>query len=188
MGKTMNLQLPSLAAKERTRSQMIQEVSTGGPLSTTRPRAERRIAVRLPITVRGRDVAGVTFEEVTSSENLCRGGAAFKTKFDVAVGMDLDISSRSRKPARAAELKETTSPPMAASSTSATPKPANALSASNSPTTASAASSSPNPPSKSRSSLFVPAGASRRLSFACAFACPRFRRQAQRRKQWKKLA
>src|ERR1700722_231629 len=72
--------------------EMIQEVSTGGTLSTTRPRAERRIAVRLPITVRGRDTAGVTFEEVTSSENLCRGGAAFKTRFDVAVGMDLDIS------------------------------------------------------------------------------------------------
>jgi|HubBroStandDraft_4_1064222.scaffolds.fasta_scaffold347553_2 hypothetical protein len=72
--------------------EMIQEVSTGGTLSTTRPRAERRIAVRLPITVRGRDASGVTFEEVTSSENLCRGGAAFKTRFDVAVGMDLDIS------------------------------------------------------------------------------------------------
>jgi PilZ domain len=71
---------------------MIQELSTGGTLSTTKPRAERRIAVRLPITVRGRDAAGVTFEEVTSSENLCRGGAAFKTRFDVAVGMDLDIS------------------------------------------------------------------------------------------------
>jgi PilZ domain len=72
--------------------EMIQEVSTGGRLSTTRPRAERRIAVRLPITVRGRDISGVTFEETTSSENLCRGGAAFKTRAEVAVGMDLDIS------------------------------------------------------------------------------------------------
>ena len=35
--------------------------------------------------------SGVTFEETTSSENLCRGGAAFRTRFDVAVGMDLDI-------------------------------------------------------------------------------------------------
>jgi hypothetical protein len=70
---------------------MIQEMSTGGQLPTTRPRAERRIAVRLPITVRGRDANGVTFEETTSSENLCRGGAAFHTRFDVAVGMDLDI-------------------------------------------------------------------------------------------------
>ena len=70
---------------------MIQEVSTGANLSTMRPRAERRIAVRLPITVRGRDTSGVTFEEVTSSENLCRGGAAFRTRHDVAVGTDLDI-------------------------------------------------------------------------------------------------
>jgi hypothetical protein len=70
---------------------MIQEVSTGSNLSTTKPRAERRIAVRLPITVRGVDASGITFEETTSSENLCRGGAAFRTRFDVAVGSDLDI-------------------------------------------------------------------------------------------------
>jgi PilZ domain len=60
--------------------------------STERPRAERRIAVRLPLTVRGRDSRGVTFVEETSSENLCRGGAAFVTRFDVAVGSDLEIS------------------------------------------------------------------------------------------------
>jgi hypothetical protein len=59
--------------------------------STERPRAERRISVRLPLTVRGRDARGVTFEEETSSENLCRNGAAFVTRFDVAVGSDLEI-------------------------------------------------------------------------------------------------
>src|SRR5262249_55209061 len=58
---------------------------------TGRPRAERRIAVRLPLTVRGRDCRGVSFVEETSSENLCRGGAAFVTRFDVAVGSDLEI-------------------------------------------------------------------------------------------------
>jgi hypothetical protein len=47
--------------------------------------------VRLPLTVRGRDSRGVTFEEETSSENLCRGGAAFLTRFDVAIGSDLEI-------------------------------------------------------------------------------------------------
>jgi hypothetical protein len=67
---------------------MIQEVSSP---SSSRPRAERRIAVRLPLTVRGRDSAGVNFEEETSSENLCRGGAAFVTRFDVAIGSDLEI-------------------------------------------------------------------------------------------------
>jgi hypothetical protein len=41
--------------------------------------------------VRGRDSRGVSFEEETSSENLCRSGAAFMTRFDVAIGSDLEI-------------------------------------------------------------------------------------------------
>jgi hypothetical protein len=63
------------------------------PVSTSvsRPRSERRIAVRLPMHVRGRDSRGILFEEETSSENLCRSGAAFLTRFDVAVGSDLEI-------------------------------------------------------------------------------------------------
>src|SRR5271163_686857 len=59
--------------------------------SPSKQRSERRIAVRLPLKVRGRDRRGVTFEEDTSSENLCRGGAAFVTRFDVAIGSDLEI-------------------------------------------------------------------------------------------------
>jgi hypothetical protein len=42
--------------------------------------------------VRGRDSRGLLFEEETSSENLCRSGAAFVTRFDVALGSDLEIS------------------------------------------------------------------------------------------------
>jgi hypothetical protein len=63
------------------------------PVSTSasRQRSERRISVRLPMRVRGRDSRGVTFEEETSSENLCRSGAAFLTRFDVAIGSDLEI-------------------------------------------------------------------------------------------------
>jgi len=63
------------------------------PLSTTvsRQRSERRIAVRLPLKVRGRDARGLAFEEDTASENLCRNGAAFVTRFDVAIGSDLEI-------------------------------------------------------------------------------------------------
>ncbi len=63
------------------------------PVSTSvsRPRSERRISVRLPMRVRGRDSHGIVFEEETSSENLCRSGAAFLTRFDVAVGSDLEI-------------------------------------------------------------------------------------------------
>jgi hypothetical protein len=59
------------------------------PLS--KQRSERRIAVRLPLMVRGRDRRGMVFEEETSSENLCRNGAAFVTRFDVAIGSDLEI-------------------------------------------------------------------------------------------------
>jgi hypothetical protein len=63
------------------------------PVSTSvsRQRSERRIAVHLPLMVRGRDKRGVLFEEETSSENLCRNGAAFMTRFDVAIGSDLEI-------------------------------------------------------------------------------------------------
>jgi hypothetical protein len=57
----------------------------------SKPRSERRMAVRLPLKVRGRDTRGVIFEEETSSENLCRSGAAFLTRFDVAIGCDLEI-------------------------------------------------------------------------------------------------
>lgn len=60
-------------------------------LSVSRQRTERRISVRLPLQVRGRDSRGVIFEEETSSENLCRNGAAFVTRFDVAIGTDLEI-------------------------------------------------------------------------------------------------
>jgi PilZ domain len=70
---------------------MIQAGTSSNSSPAERPRAERRIAVRLPLTVRGRDSRGVTFVEETSSENLCRGGAAFLTRFDVAVGSDLEI-------------------------------------------------------------------------------------------------
>ncbi len=63
------------------------------PVSTSvaRQRLERRIAVHLPMRVRGKDSRGVVFEEDTSSENLCRSGAAFLTRFDVAIGSNLEI-------------------------------------------------------------------------------------------------
>jgi len=59
--------------------------------SPAKQRSERRIAVRLPLKVRGRDRRGFNFEEDTASENLCRSGAAFVTRFDVAIGSDLEI-------------------------------------------------------------------------------------------------
>jgi len=80
------------------------------PVSTSvsRQRSERRISVHLPLRVRGRDKRGVLFEEETSSENLCRNGAAFLTRFDVAIGSDLEIRiplsyNASRRTARFAD-------------------------------------------------------------------------------------
>ena len=60
-------------------------------LSSSKQRSERRIAVRLPLKVSGRDSRGVTFEEETASENLCRNGAAFVTRLDLPIGSDLEI-------------------------------------------------------------------------------------------------
>jgi hypothetical protein len=59
--------------------------------TVAKQRSERRIAVRLPLQVKGRDRSGMTFEEDTSSENLCRNGAAFRTRFDLAIGSDVEI-------------------------------------------------------------------------------------------------
>jgi hypothetical protein len=57
----------------------------------SRQRSERRIAVRLPVQVRGRDRRGLAFEETTSSQNLCRGGAAFTIHCEVDPGAELQI-------------------------------------------------------------------------------------------------
>src|SRR6267378_6134497 len=93
------------SASSRAEPLRPREMSTAqrSPESRTRPmvplasttvskqRSERRIAVRLPLKVSGRDTHGFAFEEDTSSENLCRNGAAFVTRFDVAIGSDLEI-------------------------------------------------------------------------------------------------
>jgi hypothetical protein len=59
--------------------------------SLIRKRSERRIEVHLPVRVRGLDARGFSFEEDTASENLCRSGIAFRTRFDVAIGSNLEI-------------------------------------------------------------------------------------------------
>ncbi len=61
----------------------------GSPVS--RQRTERRISVHLPMTIRGRDRRGLLFEESTSSENLCRSGAAFRTRFELMPGTNVEI-------------------------------------------------------------------------------------------------
>ena len=54
-------------------------------------RRERRVPVHLPIVVRGKDLAGFPFEEHTSCENVCRGGAAFATRYPLERGVQLEI-------------------------------------------------------------------------------------------------
>jgi len=51
------------------------------------------------LRVRGRDARGFSFEEETASENLCRSGAAFRTRFDVAIGSHLEIRIPTHGPA-----------------------------------------------------------------------------------------
>ena len=55
-------------------------------------RRERRVPVHLPMLIRGTDRAGAWVEERTSSENLCRGGAAFATRYAVSLGTRIEIS------------------------------------------------------------------------------------------------
>lgn len=57
-------------------------------------RRERRVAVQLPIVVRGTDRTGRSFEEQTSSENVCRGGTAFATRYPLESGIELEIRIR----------------------------------------------------------------------------------------------
>ncbi len=54
-------------------------------------RRERRVPVHLPMLVRGTDRSGAKFEERTSSENLCRGGAAFATRYALELGVEVEI-------------------------------------------------------------------------------------------------
>ncbi len=54
-------------------------------------RRERRVPVHLPIVVRGTDRTGLAFEERTSSENLCRGGAAFASRHPLDLGSRVEI-------------------------------------------------------------------------------------------------
>src|SRR5580698_2279471 len=84
------LRPPKMLAASRTPEKRTQPM-VHLTQTASKQRSERRIAVRLPLRVRGRDSRGVVFEEETSSENLCRSGAAFVTRFDVAIGSDLEI-------------------------------------------------------------------------------------------------
>src|SRR5258708_16424811 len=75
------LWLPLRGSPEMKTQPMVPQVST--PVS--RQRTERRIAVRLPLLVRGRDKRGVLFEEQTSSENLSRSAPPSAPRLHVSL-------------------------------------------------------------------------------------------------------
>ena len=54
-------------------------------------RRESRVAAQFPMVVRGIDSMGYSFEEHTSSQNLCRGGAAFSLHSPLVLGDELEI-------------------------------------------------------------------------------------------------
>ena len=61
------------------------------PTPALERRRERRVPVNLPMLVCGIDRSGLSFEEHTSSVNLCRGGVAFATRYALEVGCQLEI-------------------------------------------------------------------------------------------------
>jgi c-di-GMP-binding flagellar brake protein YcgR len=66
-------------------------VSATGTAPVQERRREKRIDLRLPIHVRGKDYEGKEFEERTLSENLCRGGVAFGIRRRLGPGASLEI-------------------------------------------------------------------------------------------------
>ena len=52
---------------------------------------QRRVAVGLPMLVRGIDAVGTRFEDAVQSYDVSRTGASFFTARDLDVGMDLEI-------------------------------------------------------------------------------------------------
>jgi hypothetical protein len=53
---------------------------------------EKRVALHLPVEVRGEDAAGVRFTEYTRSVNVSGGGICFESHRWVAVGTRLHLS------------------------------------------------------------------------------------------------
>jgi hypothetical protein len=53
---------------------------------------EKRVALHLPVAVRGEDAGGVRFTEYTRSVNVSGGGICFESHRQVAVGARLRLS------------------------------------------------------------------------------------------------
>ena len=64
-------------------------------------RASKRIAVALPLLVRGHDIYGQAFEDTTHSFNVSREGASFLTRRELRMDQQLELIIPQRSPARA---------------------------------------------------------------------------------------
>jgi c-di-GMP-binding flagellar brake protein YcgR len=83
-------------------------MSGSDQISSEKRRKERRITVRLPMQIRGKDIEGAAFEESTQSENLCRGGAAFLLRRKLDRGASLEIRIPLPAPAGTSEAEFST--------------------------------------------------------------------------------
>ena len=63
-------------------------------------RRQRRIGVALEVRIRGKDRAGLPFEETSSSENVSRGGFSLQSSHDLELGTELEIEIERRIPGR----------------------------------------------------------------------------------------
>ena len=78
--------------------------STGGAGTALERRAERRIAVHLPLQVRGTDSEGVPFEESTETENVCRSGTAFVISREIELGASVEITIAMPRQSRGGDI------------------------------------------------------------------------------------
>src|SRR5512140_766579 len=54
-------------------------------------RRQSRLNVSMNAMIKGKDRYGAAFDETTASENISRGGLAFRTRRELEEGADLDI-------------------------------------------------------------------------------------------------
>src|SRR3954471_18319392 len=72
-------------------SQRGDKMSEAQPAAVER-RREKRVQVRLPVAIRGKDRRRAHFDDLTTSENLCRGGVAFALSRDLDLGTNPEIT------------------------------------------------------------------------------------------------
>jgi hypothetical protein len=65
---------------------------SGGAKAMLERRRERRVEVQLILKIRGTDSDGVSFDETTKTESVCRCGLSFATQRRLIAGAPLEIA------------------------------------------------------------------------------------------------